>query len=417
MPAKTFFTRFAIVLSACVVMRAVNLAPSRAAPALARLPEQAACASAANRASSGTARVRDVMASMTLEQQVGQLYMVGLQAGASDVDAATTNDAISTYHAGNVVLYGTGWSSSAAVRAVTRPLQALAHDANTGVELFISGNQEGGQQGSFQAFYGTGFSAIPGPIAQARGDPALLQEQARIWGVQLSRSGINLNLAPVLDTVPPGTAAGNAPIGYWGREYGFDPEDVTTYGVAFARGMLAAPVAVAIKHFPGLGRVTGNTDFTAEGIVDDQFSGLDDPYLQPYRAGIDAGAGFVMMSLAAYPRVDATQAVFSATIINGILRRGLGFDGIVISDDLGQAAAVQDRTPAQRALDFFGAGGDMVLTVQPADIVPMTRAVLQRIAGDPDFAAHIQESVQRVLMAKARYGLLPKETPAVGCET
>lgn len=371
--------------------------------ALARSPEALACSLVNIRA----ARAQDAYNALTPEQRVGQLFMVGLPSGAGGAQTAQTNDAIQSYHAGNVVLYGSDWSSAGTVRAATRPLQSLAREANAGVGLFISGNQEGGQWGSFQAFYGAGFSPIPSPIYQAQGDPALLQEQARLWGDQLLNAGINLDLAPVLDTVPPGTAATNAPIGYWGREYGFDPDTVATYGVAFTRGLLNAPIAVAVKHFPGLGRVTGNTDFTAQGITDDAFTGLDDPYLIPYKAAIDAGAQFVMISLATYLQVDDRPAVFSSAMIEGILRRGLGFDGIVITDDVGQAKAVADRPPAQRALDFFYAGGDMVLTVQPSDIQPMTQAVLEAMSDDEAFAAHIEASVQRVLVTKEKFGLLP----------
>jgi beta-N-acetylhexosaminidase len=117
---------------------------------------------------------------------------------------------------------------------------------------------------------------------------------------------------------------------------------------------------------------------------------------------------FVMMSLAVYPRVDPQPAAFSSTIIRSILREGLGFDGVVISDDVGLAAAVQDRTPAQRALDFFRAGGDMLLTVLPADIQPMTNAVFTFYTTDAAFKATIDAAVQRVLRAKAKSGLLPK---------
>ena len=338
---------------------------------------------------------------------MGQLFMVGLVSGATEEEAAATNETISGLHAGNVVLYGSDWSSSTVVRAATRPLQALARQSNSGVGLFISGNQEGGQWGAFQACYGRGFSPIPSPIYQAQGDPARLQEQARIWSDQLLNAGVNLNLAPVLDTVPPGTSAENDPIGHWGREYGFTPEEVTTYGVAFMRGMRAANIAVSIKHFPGLGRVEGNTDFTAEGIVDEEFSGLDDPYLIPFQAGVDAGADFVMMALAFYPRVDRRAAVFSPVLMVDILRRGMGFQGVIVTDDVGLAAAVADIPPARRAVDFLRAGGDMVLTVVPSDIAPMTDAVMAQMASDPTFRAMVDASVTRILRAKDRLDLLP----------
>jgi beta-N-acetylhexosaminidase len=201
--------------------------------------------------------------------------------------------------------------------------------------------------------------------------------------------------------------ATNDPIGHWGREYGNEPPDVATYGVAFERGMRSAGVAVAIKHFPGLGRVTGNTDFTAQGIVDEAFVGADDPYLRPFRAGIEAGAEFVMISLASYPRADPRPAVFSSVIIEGILRGTLGFQSIVLTDDVGQAQAVAGLSPAERALSFLRAGGDMVLTVKPSDIAPMTQAVLQATAADAAFNGQVSRSIDRVLQLKSAYGLLP----------
>ena len=346
---------------------------------------------------------------LTAQQRLGQLFMVGLFSSASSDELSQTRDAITTYHAGNLVLFGTGWSSADTVRAAVKPLQTLAGGANGGVQLFVSGNQEGGQQGAFQAFYGTGFSAIPMPVAQAQGDPAKLQDEARVWGGQLLNADVNLNLAPVLDTVPASMLATNDPIGHWGREYGSTPEDVIAYGVAFERGMRDAKIAVSIKHFPGLGRVTGNTDFTAEGIVDDQFSGIDDPYVRPYKAGIDAGADFVMMSLALYPRVDSKPAVFSPIMIGDILRRGLGFQNVVITDDIG--AGRGGRSPARPACRRLSTGRRRHDPhVKASDIQPMTAAVVQAMAADSAFAAQVNASVDRVLRVKSNYSLLAPPT-------
>jgi beta-N-acetylhexosaminidase len=344
--------------------------------------------------------------SLNSQQRLGQLFMVGLPSGATDSQLSQTTNAIQTFHAGNIVLYGSGWSSADMLHSAIKPLQAAAAGANGGVRLFVSGNQEGGQWGAFQAFYGPGFSPIPSPIYQAQGDPVTLREQARVWGDQLLNAGVNLNLAPVLDTVPAGSEATNDPIGHWGREYGTTPSEVSTYGVAYEQGMRDAQIAVCIKHFPGLGRVTGNTDFTAEGIVDSVFSGANDPYLQPFKAGVDAGADFVMVSLAVYPQVDSQPAVFSPAMINGILRTNLGFKGVVVTDDVGAAAAVADRTPEQRALDFLHAGGDMILTVQPADIEPMSTAVAKAMGDDAAFASQVNASIDRILALKAIYSLL-----------
>ncbi|MFE0513677.1 glycoside hydrolase family 3 N-terminal domain-containing protein [Streptomyces sp. NPDC058964] len=114
-----------------------------------------------------------------------------------------------------------------------------------------------------------------------------------------------------------------------------------------------------------------------------------------------------MISLATYTRMDpAHQAVFSPIVIEDALRRDLGFDGVVISDDLGNAAAVQSMPPAQRALAFLRAGGDLVLTVNAEHIPAMTSAVLNAERDQPTLRAHVEASVRRILAAKTTVGLI-----------
>jgi beta-N-acetylhexosaminidase len=169
--------------------------------------------------------------------------------------------------------------------------------------------------------------------------------------------------------------------------------------------MAAAGVATTAKHFPGLGRVSGNTDFTS-GVVD-SVTTADDPYLGSFRAAIDAGVPFVMVAEATYTRIDpANLAVFSPVVMR-LLRSGLGFGGVIISDDLGQADAVSAVPAAQRAISFLSAGGDMVTSqiLAPAEV--MASAVLARAAASPLFRAVVDTAVRRVLAAKEAYGLLP----------
>jgi beta-N-acetylhexosaminidase len=214
-----------------------------------------------------------------------------------------------------------------------------------------------------------------------------------------------MNLAPVADTVPANLVSVNAPIGQLDREYGNDPGTVASHSTAFLQGMLKAGVVPTAKHFPGLGRVQGNTDLAAN--VKDTVTTRNDPYLQPFRSAVQAGTPFVMISSAIYTRIDpAHQAAFSSIVIRDMLRGSLGFKGAVISDDLGQAVAVADHTPAQRALDFIGAGGNIVLTVKPSDIVPMTNAVLSRLPHDSALRADVNDSVHKVLTAKQNAGVL-----------
>jgi beta-N-acetylhexosaminidase len=169
--------------------------------------------------------------------------------------------------------------------------------------------------------------------------------------------------------------------------------------------MRQAGVATTAKHFPGLGRVEGNTDFTS--AVVDTVTTPDDAYLMPFARAVAAQAPFVMISLATYDRIDPDHlAAFSTTVIDGVLRRDLGFRGVVMSDSL-TADAVSDMAPGQRAIDFIDAGGDMIVLGPIEVAVPMVEAVAERARTDTAFHARIDHSALRILEAKGAAGLLP----------
>jgi beta-N-acetylhexosaminidase len=338
---------------------------------------------------------------MSREQRVGQLLAVGL---ADNRVGRAERLAIRSDHLGTVWFVHKSTAGTAGIRAVSDSVQALATSkATAGVRLFVAANQEGGL---IQSMTGAGFSTIPSALAQSTLSTARLRRDAERWGRQLRAAGINFDYAPVMDVVPPGTDDSNQPIGVLKRGYGHDPATVTGHGVAFLRGMAAAGVATSAKHFPGLGRVVGNTDFTA-GVVD-RVTTRDDPYVQTFAAAVQAGVPFVMVALATYTKIDPDHlAVFSPIVIRQLLREQLGFGGVVISDDMGAAKAVATIAPGRRAIDFLLAGGDMIIskTIGPADA--MYRAILARANADRVFAQFVDSSTLRVLRAKQAAGLLP----------
>ena len=341
-----------------------------------------------------------VFSRMTAAQRVGQLFLVGIAADPSSEVAS----AVTAYHFGSLMFGSTTSASLAEVRQVTAADQSLASSAATArVRFFIAADQEGGE---VQRLRGPGFSAIPSALAQGELAPGALRQEAVTWGRELKLAGVNLDLAPVMDVVPPGTASRNQPIGALMREFGSDPETVAAHGVAFIQGMRQAGVATTAKHFPGLGRVTGNTDFTA-GVVD-TLTAPGDPYLGSFQAAIDAGVPFVMVTLASYPRIDPDHlAVFSSRVMRVLLREQMRFGGVIVSDDMGAAAAVASIPPADRAIGFLAAGGDMIISVSLAAAAVMDTAVLSRVDHDPAFRSEVDSAVMRILTAKQAYGLLP----------
>jgi beta-N-acetylhexosaminidase len=151
--------------------------------------------------------------------------------------------------------------------------------------------------------------------------------------------------------------------------------------------------------------VLGNTD-TTEDVVDDVTT-RDDPYLQPFQAAVDDGIDVVMVSTARYTKIDADHlAAFSPTVLQDMLRGDLGFTGVIMSDDLGAAAAVQDIPAGTRAVRFVRRGGTVVLTVDPGTLPAMYDAVLDRAQTDPDFQAKVHDAAAHVLQAKQEAGLL-----------
>jgi beta-N-acetylhexosaminidase len=337
---------------------------------------------------------------LTLPQRVGQLFALGL---AGDRLGAEELDAIRSRHVGSVWFTQTTTGGTLAVRAVADAVQARATDAATGgVRFFVAANQEGGR---IQALRGPGFATIPTAASQGTLDPQVLRANAATWGHELSEAGVNLDFAPVMDVVPPGTDAQNQPIGALQREYGHDPATVAIHGTAFVRGMSAAGIATTAKHFPGLGRVVGNTD-TVAGVVDTTTTPAD-ASLRPFRAAANAGVPFVMVALATYTRIDpAHLAVFSPTVMR-LLRDEMGFAGVIVSDDLGEATAIAGIPPAQRAISFLAAGGDLIVSKTVAPTETMAEAVVARASSDPAFGARVGDAVRHVLAAKEAAGLLP----------
>ena len=304
--------------------------PTSAPPTSA--PPTADTAAPTHAASSpGAASCTEEAAALSLEKQVGQLFMVGVTPGQGTQRVVAAG-------VGSIILLGT-WTggraaTAAQVEAFTRAVPGL----------LVATDQEGGV---VQRLKGTGFDTIPNAPAQAAlGDEALGQAADR-WATQLWAAGVRYKLTT------------NQPIGVLKRGYGSDAATVGARVAAFVTGMERASVATSLKHFPGLGEVTGNTDFTS---ATDSVTTRTSASIASFRAGIAAGASSVMVSSAVYSKIDpGVPAVFSKLIVTEMLRGDLGFTGVAISDDLGAAESVSGVSPGDRAVRFFAAGGDLLI--------------------------------------------------------
>ncbi len=339
-------------------------------------------------------QVDDALAGLDRRAQVAQLFVVGVQLDDLDAGEALVEDGV-----GGVFLAGRSRAAAEDLAAVTGRWAGAA----PGPRPWVAVDQEGGQ---VQALQGPGFDRLPPAAEQGQLPPDQLAALADGLGASLASAGVNLDLAPVADVVPAGTEAGNDPIGAFGRQYGSTAADVVPDVRTVVDGLAAHGVTSTLKHFPGLGLVDENTD-EAAGVVDPVTTADSEQVAAFGELAASPAEPFVMLSSATYPAIDpSAPATFSPTVVRTLLRGFLGFDGVVVTDDVGAAAAFRDVPPGDRAVRFLAAGGTLVLTVDAGVWPTMADAVLARAEADPAFSATVDAAVVTALTAKARAGLL-----------
>jgi beta-N-acetylhexosaminidase len=267
-------------------------------------------------------------------------------------------------------------------------LQRAARDGGRPA-LLVATDQEGGE---VKRLPEGPPDSPPGELG-ADGDEAEARAAGRQTGRYLSRLGINVDLAPVLD-VPASTASFIST-----RAFGTDPRAVARIGSAFAEGLAEGGAIAVAKHFPGLGAAVANTDLEPSTIDAPRRSLAED--LAPFRQAIAARVPMVMLGHAVYRALDPEHpAALSSRIVGGLLRGELGFDGVVISDDLGAGAvgaAVSEReAPVAAAL----AGIDILLFADTSDSRPALDALREATAQGELGRAASEDSLLRILELK-----------------
>lgn len=331
---------------------------------------------------------------MSAEERAGQVLMIGAPVD----DPRRLEEAVAELHLGGVFLAGRSTRRATGLRADIAALRRAGE-----ITPLVALDQEGG---SVQTLKGPDFPLIPSAQRLGRGSQAKLRDSVRDSARRLADIGVTVNLAPVADTVPADVGVANPPIGAFGRQYGSDPGKVAADIRTVVPASQGAGVLTILKHFPGLGRVLANTDVSRDAV--DARTTADDPYLKPFEAGMQAGSAGVMISSARYPRLDrSTIAAFSKPIVTGLLRERLGYQGLVMSDDLGAADAAGFVPVGERAVRFVAAGGDLVLSIRPQDAKPMAAALAAEARRSPSFDARLTDAAGHVLRTKDRAGLLP----------
>jgi beta-N-acetylhexosaminidase len=320
-------------------------------------------------------RLQAAVDRLNLRQQVGQLIV------SSFPDPAPPDyirRRLRARETAGVILFGLNAGTEAEWRRLTRSVQRQARG-----EALVMVDQEGGDVRTVD---------WAGPVAgqPAQGGPGDVGHSARTAARQLKGAGVNVNLAPVADV--PG---GAAPVmGF--RAFAGDATGIAARTRAAIEGMRAAGVAATPKHFPGLGRAQVNTD-DGSAVV----TGPLTADLMPFRAAVQARAPLIMLSHALYPQLDANRiASQSRSIVTGLLRERLGYDGVVVTDSI-EAQAVLDRSGVGRAAErSLRAGADLILTTGSASWNQIHPWLLREARASPAFRNRVRQSAARVLGLK-----------------
>jgi beta-N-acetylhexosaminidase len=362
----------------------------------------------------------------TRPQDPGFLFMFGIYG------RRPTQDMVSLFRdtgASGVLLLARNIESPQQVRALTHDLMD-----RLGRPLLFAIDHEGGWVLRFKS----GLTAFPGNAALGRvGDPGLAYATGRQMALELAPLGIGMNLAPVVDV---GVGRYNPGIGI--RSFGSDPALVGRLGAAFVCGLQDHGVAACAKHFPGKGAASKDAHIALPTIRLPKTEFFR-THLAPFAEAARAGVAAIMTSHVRCPAFDNRPASFSRRITHGLIRRRLGFQGAIISDDLCMGA-VTSRGPVQTAAwDAFQAGHDVIMIAHdpvaqreavelfrggglPADDVKAAgrrvEALLRaprkiRRAANPEAGTALALAVARRAATVVRAGSVPLPLPGDGART
>jgi beta-N-acetylhexosaminidase len=361
--------------------------------------------------SSRRERLLRLISRMSLEEKVGQLFVMRVYGhSATDPDQAdidlnlkemgvrTAAELVSEYHVGGIIYFT--WAHNTRdphqIADLSNGIQRAGLAQPTPVPLLISTDQEHG----IVARVGRPATLMPGAMALGAGTSRVFARMAgQLAGAELAAMGIRQNYAPVADV---NVNPANPVIGV--RSFGADPAAVAAMVAAQVKGYRSAGIAATAKHFPGHGDTTvdSHTGIPVISHTRAQWDDIDSP---PFRAAIAAGIDSIMTAHIQFPALDPSNdpATLSRPILTGILREELGYDGVVVTDALNMQG-VRDKYGDHRVpVLALLAGVDQLLN--PPDLAVAWNAVRDAVRSGELGVARIDESILRILTLKDRLGL------------
>ncbi|MFY4814415.1 glycoside hydrolase family 3 protein [Haloarcula sp. AONF1] len=330
------------------------------------------------------------VASMPLEQKVGQLFMAGFD-GSEPTDGI--RELIREYNLGNIIYFTRNIASPSQVTALSAELQSEATAVGAGLPLFVATDQEGGVVSRLD--WGT---QLPGQmLIGACDDDAMARKAGATVGRELRSLGINLNLAPVLDV---NNNPENPVIGV--RSFGEDPERVGALGAAMAQGLQSVDVAACGKHFPGHGDTAADSHLDLP-VVAHERSRLERVEFPPFEAAIQGGIDAIMTTHVAFPAITGDvelPATISSAVQTALLREQFGFDGLLVTDCLEMDAIADGVGTTEGAVRAIEGGCDIVTV---SHTLERQRAAIEAVVTAVRTGRLTEERIDRSLHRIQRY--------------
>jgi beta-N-acetylhexosaminidase len=349
--------------------------------------------------------LKNWMRHRSFEEALGQLFMVGIPGPQFSSEAAFL---LKKIRAGGIILFKRNYQDPDQLADLCRRLQALALELHS-LPLFISIDQEGGRV----LRLGPPFTQIPAPaeMAGAEDPEGAVRHYAQLTARELRLAGINMNLAPVLDVNLRGAEGLMA-----SRCLGADPERVARLGSLYIRELQEGGVMAVAKHFPGIGDIALDPHHDLP-LQDKDLEGLEATELIPFAKAVSLPVSAVMLTHTLYPALDPQwPASLSPTIITGLLREKLGYQGMVITDDLEMGAIGKHFEIEEAVLTAFQGGADILLICHnPEKIERAYSCLLKALKRGTIPAGLLQNSLHRILALKNRlpHWFLPQSAEAI----
>ncbi len=349
-----------------------------------------------------TAQAQEILDSMTLAEQVYQMFIVTPETltGVSTVTqaGATTRAALQSRPVGGLVYFAAN---------IVTPEQCTTMISNTQsyskIGLFIAVDEEGGRVARIGKNSAMGTTTFPSMSdIGSTGDVSKAYEVGSTIGTEIAQFGFNLDFAPVADvnSNPNNTVIGD-------RAFGSDPEAVAEMVASAVQGFRDSGMLCTLKHFPGHGDTDTDSHYGYTEVLK-TLQELRSVEFLPFQAGIDAGADFVMMGHISVPEVtgDDTPASLSATMIT-ILRDELNFQGLIITDSMVMNAITDRYSSGEAAVMAVQAGVDIIL--EPSSLTGAVQGILSAVEEGTISEERIQESVLKILEVKLENGIIASE--------